>query len=609
MKKLLVFVLSFAMVLCTVPAFGADGTGTPEAPAIDIKTAVVDAIDDREYTGAEITIPENKLVVKLPAEGGKEPTVLKLGTDYTAEYSANKEVGKATIKLTGIGKYTGTKTVNFKVVKHFTDTDKPEIKVPPQMVGAETLENVSITWNGRTLEKGKHYNIVKFDNSYAGTQQAVFEIIGGYYIGSGQYVVNYNVVDKNLSNSALYLDDLDAVYTYDGTEKKPAVTIKSGGANLVEGKDYILKYENNVNAGRGVIKAVGTGFYAGELTKEFTINPAKMSSTVVTFDQDAYAETGKAIEPKFTVKLGDLVVPETAYTKEFKDNIGKGEATLTLTGVQNGNFSGVQTAKFKIVGKAAGDFDVTLEQTEYAYNGKAHTPKVTVKVGETTLKEDTDYTVTYENNVAVGTASVKIVGKGVYEGTKVVNFRITGTPSKVITGYTNYTKYLTSKEFNLNARITTGEQGVKFKYTALNPDVADVDENGYVTVKDTGVAKIFVETVGTVSSEPASKYVNITVKPTKPVFSLSVPASKQIKVLINKQLKGTTKYVVEYGRNGVYYERTITHKDNEFTRTSTTLTKRTIGKTYYVRVKAVKVMADGTEVEGNWTSRKAIKAK
>ena len=47
------------------------------------------------------------------------PTELKEGTDYYIDYSNNVNAGKATIMLNGCagGKYYGSKTFNFKIVK------------------------------------------------------------------------------------------------------------------------------------------------------------------------------------------------------------------------------------------------------------------------------------------------------------------------------------------------------------------------------------------------------------------------------------------------------------------------------------------------------------
>ena len=58
------------------------------------------------------------------------------------------------------------------------------------------------------------------------------------------------------------------------------------------------------------------------------------------------------------------------------------------------------------------------------YTGKALKPAVTVKYGSKTLKKGTDYTVSYKNNKAIGTATVTVTGKGDYTGTAKKTFKI-----------------------------------------------------------------------------------------------------------------------------------------------------------------------------------------
>lgn len=67
---------------------------------------------------------------------------------------------------------------------------------------------------------------------------------------------------------------------------------------------------------------------------------------------------------------------------------------------------------------------VSLSTSTYKYDGKLKYPAVTVKYGTTTLKKDTHYTVSYSNNKYVGTASVKITGKGNYAGSISKSFTI-----------------------------------------------------------------------------------------------------------------------------------------------------------------------------------------
>ncbi|MBE5870062.1 MAG: hypothetical protein E7294_02195 [Lachnospiraceae bacterium] len=58
------------------------------------------------------------------------------------------------------------------------------------------------------------------------------------------------------------------------------------------------------------------------------------------------------------------------------------------------------------------------------YTGSPITPEVVVTYGTKTLVKDTDYTVTYENNINDGTAVVTVTGKGNYDGTVSKTFRI-----------------------------------------------------------------------------------------------------------------------------------------------------------------------------------------
>jgi len=67
---------------------------------------------------------------------------------------------------------------------------------------------------------------------------------------------------------------------------------------------------------------------------------------------------------------------------------------------------------------------ITLDQSNFVYNGKAKEPSVTVRVNNVLLSQGTDYTVTYENNKDAGTATIKITGIGNYEGTASTTFEI-----------------------------------------------------------------------------------------------------------------------------------------------------------------------------------------
>lgn len=63
-------------------------------------------------------------------------------------------------------------------------------------------------------------------------------------------------------------------------------------------------------------------------------------------------------------------------------------------------------------------------ETNYTYTGKAIKPTVTVKVGSKTLKNKTNYTVSYKNNTNVGKGTITVKGKGSYSGSVSKSFYI-----------------------------------------------------------------------------------------------------------------------------------------------------------------------------------------
>lgn len=73
------------------------------------------------------------------------------------------------------------------------------------------------------------------------------------------------------------------------------------------------------------------------------------------------------------------------------------------------------------------DFTVQVKGDKFVHTGTAITPKITLMDGTTTLVEGTDYTLDYENNIALGNATIIITGIGNYEGTLNQEFAIVGT--------------------------------------------------------------------------------------------------------------------------------------------------------------------------------------
>ena len=146
-----------------------------------------------------------------------------------------------------------------------------------------------------------------------------------------------------------------------------------------------------------------------------------ISKASVTLSTSIFAYDGKAKKPSVTVKLnGKTLKNGTDYSVTYSNNTKVGTATVKITA--KGNYTGTISKTFKIKNNFAKS-TVSGIATK-TFTGKAQTQKITVKFNGKTLKSGTDYTVTYSNNTKVGTATVKIVGKGNYTGTITKTFKI-----------------------------------------------------------------------------------------------------------------------------------------------------------------------------------------
>ena len=172
------------------------------------------------------------------------------------------------------------------------------------------------------------------------------------------------------------------------------------------------------------------------------------------------------------------------YTYCQSDNtMTKGEGRYSIS-----NVSVVETVKTSIEGAA-----VTLGTDTVTYSGEAQTPVVSrVVLNNTTLTENTDYTVSYENNVNVGTATVIVTGAGEnYNGSVTKTFTIAKKPVTVsgITARDKTYNGMTVAILDCSAAVLDGVSD-KDKDTLIVSSAtgtfadADAEENKVVTISD-----------------------------------------------------------------------------------------------------------------------------
>ena len=126
--------------------------------------------------------------------------------------------------------------------------------------------------------------------------------------------------------------------------------------------------------------------------------------------------------------------------------------------------------------------DVKLARYSYEYEGSAIEPAVSIEG----LKEGEDYTVTYENNIDVGTAKATVTGMGDYAGTVEKEFTITQA------------NIANADIADIADVVKTGE--------AIEPELS-ISYNGKALVKDTDYSVTYADNteVGTATATVSGK--------------------------------------------------------------------------------------------------------
>ena len=236
---------------------------------------------------------------------------------------------------------------------------------------------------------------------------------------------------------------------------------------------------------------------------------------------------------------------------------------------------------------------VTLSTSTYAYDGKAKKPGVTVKLNGKTLKNGTDYTVSYSNNTKVGTAKVTITGKGNYTGSVSKTYNIKNNFKKAtVSGIS--TKAFTGK--NITQSITVKYNGKTLKNgTDYTVSYSNNKNIGTATVKITGKGSYTGTITKTFKINPAKQEIQKLTAKSKAFF-------------VDWAQKGSaTGYEIQYATNSKFTSAkkvTITNNKTD----KTTVSKLSGKKKYYVRVRSYTTVK-GTKYYGAWSASKSVTTK
>lgn len=301
-------------------------------------------------------------------------------------------------------------------------------------------------------------------------------------------------------------------YTYSGSAITPEVTVRGKvkedtaevsdpgedtyrEVTLQKDTDYTVTYKDNTNAGEATVTVTGTGEYTGTVTKKFTINKKDIADLQMEGKDKVYR--GSPINADVNMYYNNVkLVRGTDYRiKDYVNNENVGTASATVKG--KGNYTGQRTMTFEISAKNIYELSYTpdLSKKTYTYTGQALKPQVNFTftvtgkqnavLGQKTLVEGVDYTITYADNKKVGVAGVMVIGKGNFSGSRIMSFKIRPQDTKLkklvkgkkklkvkwakkdkqVTGYVVMCS--TKKDFSSNVKKVKVKKGTT-KYTFKN---------------------------------------------------------------------------------------------------------------------------------------------
>lgn len=294
------------------------GTTSTEQPTeADILTEADVVLDETAFT-YDGTPKEPAVTVT------KALSPLVLDTDYTISYSDNISAGTGKVTVTGIGRFTGTVTLDFTIAPKDLSGLALTLSDTAYTYSGEPKEpTVSVNDNDATLTADTDFTVSYKDNINKGTASVILTGAGNY---TGKLTGSFTIKAKSLKKFKLTLDT--TTYTYNGSKKKPVVTVKSGDLTLKKNTDYKVSYSNNKKPGVAKVTVKGKGNYSGTLTKSFNISPKRVNlynidhegkKIILTWEKDKTV-TGYQVCRKSSGGSWKVIKTLSGKTKSFTDH-------------------------------------------------------------------------------------------------------------------------------------------------------------------------------------------------------------------------------------------------------------------------------------------------
>ena len=412
--------------------------------------------------------------------------------------------------------------------------------------GTET--GATVPTDGKVYAGGAKVTVTGNATTTSGKKFLGWQLNGNIYKPGQSFEVNKDIANENnqiILTATWGNAETSTTLTYDpgngiGTAKRvdvmnnEAVEIEAHGslgftAPVAEGKEYYF-------AG-WADSSTGNATYADGQTINIDANGENVlyavwvEKTEITLVANSGTRTYNGAEQSIegfesTTMNGYTVSGLTAVTKgtdvgEYINTVFGGTAKVEKDGVDVTDKVVVKTraGKLVITPKSINTQEITVTKpADSPYDGNEHKNLPTVKDGEKVLVKDTDYTLSYSEDVInAGTVTVTITGKGNYSQETTVDYQITPRTVKLTSGSDSKTYDGTPL---VKHNVTPSEDGfvkddgATYEFTGSQTNVGESDNTFAYTLNDGTLASNYIITTeaGKLTVTPVTDEVTVTIK-------------------------------------------------------------------------------------------------
>ena len=407
---------------------------------------------------------------------GTVPTTA--GTPYTGAIMLDADT---TLRAVGVKEgYEDSPCASFYYTVNDFVPDLPETEEPQEGIWITDVEDQPYTgsaikpsvyvYDGKKLLKEKtDYTISYKNNKNVGSGQITVTGKGNY---ANKRTVNFNIVKKNISDTDVIIEDM--AYAHDKKAHKTTPVITHNGRKLKAGKDFEVTYDEGdyTETGSYDLTITGIGSYTGTaygvikiVGKENLLGKAAVASIPAQQYNKGNEITLADNLLKVTLR-GQTLEKDKDYVVSYLNNVNPGKASVILKGI--GAYAGTKKATFKIVrtaveiSKAECRNAESFRSMEFVKGGCMPCP-ILVCDGDT-LREGTDYTVSYKNNKKAGAAATLTVrGKGNFKSKMEIHFDIAKKDISKVSMYTPNVPYTGKANKYQSKPILVDADGTRLK--------------------------------------------------------------------------------------------------------------------------------------------------